>query len=46
MQDLMMVLAVVGMYSAGALAIGLVAFIWTVMVEGEIKNINKFWEDF
>ena len=46
MGDLMMVLAVVGMYSAGALAIGLMALIWTVMVEGELKNIKKFWEEF
>lgn len=46
MGDLIMVLAVVGMYSAGALAIGFVALMWTVMAEGELKNIKKFWEEF
>lgn len=46
MKDWIMVLAVVGMYSVGALAIGLIALIWTVMAEGELKNIKKFWEEF
>lgn len=46
MKDWIMVLAVVGMYSVGALAIGLMALIWTVMAEGELKNIKKFWEEF
>ena len=46
MKDWIMVLAVVGMYSAGALAIGFVALMWTVMAEGKLKNIKKFWEEF
>ena len=38
MQDLIVGISMIGMYSAGALIIGTIAFVWTIASENEFKT--------